>query len=181
MNGLPKGLLPAPDGHASLVTRLLSLLQAVLPGAPVYLLGEHPAYAELGLPQLADAPAGIGPLGGLRALLLEAERLGREHVLLFACDWPFLSLELVQRLASHAPERAAVAPRLGDHWEPLAARFRTACTLPHVARALAAQRHSIQRLLEALGEQAEELPLSAAERALLVDWDTPEDVQSKSR
>lgn len=180
MCGAPKGLLPAPDGHASLVARLLAILGEVLPGSPVYLLGQHSAYAALGVSQLADAPAGIGPLGGLRALLFEAERLGRDQVLLLACDWPYLSQGLIEKLACHAPSRAAVAPRRDGHWEPLAARFLTVPTLACVERALAEQRHSVQRLFDALGDQAEELPLSPAERALLVDWDTPEDVQPKS-
>ena len=74
MNGHPKGLLPCEPGGETIVGRLVRIVQAL--ELPVVLVGQHEAYRPLGLPMLADQPPGVGPLGGLCALLRHAQ--GRE-------------------------------------------------------------------------------------------------------
>lgn len=172
MGGLAKGLLPAPDSGEPLVVRLRRHAESL--GLRCVLVGSAAAYAGLGLPMLADAPPGIGPLGGLRALLVWAEAA---PVLALAGDLPYVSPALLGRLvAAPGPTDApcdAVAARRQDRWEPLCARYE-ATVLPVLDAALAAGERSFQALLGRL--RVRELELSAAEAAELTDWDRPEDV-----
>ncbi len=180
MGGFPKGLLEAPGGQ-SLVQRLVSEAQRALPEATICLVGEHPAYAPLGLPQIADAPAGIGPLGGLLGLLGAATTSRVERLLVMSCDLPFVRAPLMERLVAFAPEAAAVAPldRFGEgggetRWQPFFARYRVAPSLAAASALHGAGGRSLQQLFSRL-PGAVELPLSPEERAQLRDWDTPED------
>jgi molybdopterin-guanine dinucleotide biosynthesis protein A len=168
MGGGAKGLLPAPGG-GTLVERWVELLSSR--GLDVVLVGERAEYARLGLEVLADHPGGIGPLGGLVALL---ERAGQLPALAFACDMPRVSGPLVDRLLATSRGAAVLAPRRGDRWEPLCARYDPARVLPLAAARARGQGHSLQRLLNDAG--AEALLLSPAEAAELEDWDSPGDL-----
>jgi molybdopterin-guanine dinucleotide biosynthesis protein A len=171
MGGLAKGLLKTPHGK-TILQHLLALCETVKPAGRVVLLGQHPAYAAVPLPQLADDPAGIGPLGGLRALLLDAASHASDALIL-GCDLPHLSAALLTRLAAEntAP---AVSVRLDGFWNPVFARYQPAVALPVIDAALAKNQQSMARILDTLGATA--LACSDAERAALRDWDTPEDV-----
>src|SRR5262249_42771698 len=84
-------------------------------------------YADLGVRVVADAIAGAGPLGGLYTALLDA---GHDRVLVLACDLPFVSAALLQRLATESgtsEEIDAVVPRTARGLEPLCAVYRKAC------------------------------------------------------
>jgi molybdenum cofactor guanylyltransferase len=172
MGGVPKGLLAAPDGTGTLIERLARVCRQALPGARVVLVGSSPAYASLGLPMIADDPAGVGPLGGLRALLLAA---GGGAVLALSCDLPFIEAALVRRIASEIAGAAAVAPRPDGIWEPLCACYAVEPCLHLATQLIAEGRGGLFRVLDALGDQAVALPLSPEERRELRDWDTPQD------
>ncbi len=163
MGGFPKGQLRSPDG-ATLIERTRDLLAAA--GVDSVTVGGERA-------TLADEPPGVGPLGGLLALL---RRAGDGHAIAVACDMPFITGALVARLVS-APPAAAVAPRRGGRWEPLFARFDAPVALPIARSHLARGGRSLQGLMDALGAVA--LSLSADEETLLDDWDTPEDVMRR--
>jgi molybdopterin-guanine dinucleotide biosynthesis protein A len=167
MGGRPKGLLAAPDGRP-IVERWTAILRGL--GLEVVLVGDGRAYASLGLPGVDDEPPGIGPLGGLVALLRHASP---RRALALACDMPFVSPSLVERLLV-APDAPVVAPRREGRWEPLCARYDSARVLPLAKAAAASPTHSLQRVLDAAG--AIELSLTAEEAHELRDWDTPEDV-----
>ena len=173
LGGVAKGNLTLPSGE-KLVERLLASCAETLPDAPVVLVGAAEAYAALGLPALADAPAGVGPLGGLRALLLHARTLGCAHALALSCDLPYLGAGLLARLAAEAPEADFLAPREGELWQTLVARYGVA-SLPELEATLAAGDRALQRFVARLGARAVELPVEAGERAELRDWDTPAD------
>ncbi len=159
MGGVAKGLLAAPEG-GTLLERWIRLFRAV--GIEPVLVGEHEAYRSAGLVQLRDAVSGIGPLGGLIALL------ERGSAIAVACDMPFVSRELLERLRAFPSERSIVAPKRGGRWEPLFARYDA--RVLDTARAHAASgKHALQALLDAQG--AETLPLSDEESAQLEDWD----------
>jgi molybdopterin-guanine dinucleotide biosynthesis protein A len=174
MGGVAKGLLRTSSG-ASLVEHLMAECRTALPSAQLVLVGEAMAYAALALPTLDDAPPGIGPLGGLRALLLDARRAGSEAVLALACDMPFVSAALLSRLVTEEPNALALAPRTDTLWQPLCARYSVAA-LSAVDAALAAGERSLQRVLGRLGSQAVSLQLSALEQSQLTDWDEPGDL-----
>lgn len=172
MNGLPKGLIAPAPGLAGPVARALALADAL--GLRAILVGEQAAYAHA-FPDrawVADDPAGIGPLGGLRALC-RAARGGA--VIALACDMPYVPESVLARLAGHAGASIALAPRgAGGFWEPLCARYDAARLLPHLDAALAAGQLSLQRLMAQV--EAEELPITDDERASLCDWDARSDL-----
>lgn len=175
MGGVAKGLLPAPDSGEPLVLRLRRHAESL--GLRCLLVGGATAYAGLGLPVIADEPPGIGPLGGLRALLAAADPA---PVLALACDLPYVSPALLRRLVEAAPADASgpcdvVAARRQDRWEPLCARYE-ATVLPTLIAALQAGERSFQGLLRRL--RVRELILSAAEAAELTDWDSLDDVRA---
>jgi molybdopterin-guanine dinucleotide biosynthesis protein A len=179
MGGIAKGLLASPDGPP-IVERWERLLRDL--GHDVVLVGAHEAYAHRSVGRIADEPPGIGPLGGLVALL---RRAAGSRVLAVACDMPFVSRGLVERLAEAPADGPILAPRRDGHWEPLFARYDAARVLPlAVSQAQSAQSaqseaaaapgaRSLQRLLDRAG--AVELPLSPGEERELDDWDSPED------
>lgn len=173
MGGAPKGLLRAPDSDETLVVRLLGIAREALPGADVVLVGRADAYAALGLPALADSPAGIGPLGGLAALLTHAAARDASQAFAVACDLPFVGAKLLGRLASEAPAAPAAAFRVGGIWQPLFARYEPRATLSATRAALAAGNRSLQSVLSRL--DVVELALDETQSRELADWDTPED------
>jgi molybdopterin-guanine dinucleotide biosynthesis protein A len=172
MGGQPKGLLRARDTQEPLVVRLARLgREAGL--SPVW-VGNAESYRALvpGLPELVDRPAGIGPLGGLSALLSAADTA---PVIAVACDMPHVSSALLQRLSSEQPGVSVLAPRSASGiWEPLCARYDPTRVLPICDEAIRQGERSFQRLFARLS--ATDLPLSAEEWAELTDWDRPEDL-----
>jgi molybdopterin-guanine dinucleotide biosynthesis protein A len=168
MGGVDKAQLHAPGGEQLLprllrLCRELSLEALVIGGA-----------APDGTRALVDDPPGVGPIGGLAALLAHA---GSRHAVLLACDLPYLSAPLLERLArTPAPSAATVLaardPATGK-WQPMFARYASAVVLPPLRAAIEQGVRSPQTFLKT--QQVEELPLDDAERAELRDWDRPED------
>jgi molybdopterin-guanine dinucleotide biosynthesis protein A len=173
LGGVAKGNLGLGGGE-TVLERLVTRARDALPATPIVLVGAASAYESLGLPALADDPPGIGPLGGLRALLAQASADGRTHALALACDLPYLEAPLIARLGVDAPDADFLAPREGELWETLVARYATA-VLPVVDDTIAAGERALQRVAQRLGDRAVELTLGTRERAELRDWDTPED------
>jgi molybdopterin-guanine dinucleotide biosynthesis protein A len=173
--GLAKGLLRAPDTNEPIVSRLARISREAIPDSEFVLVGDASKYVELGHESVADDPEGVGPIGALISLLSHAKRLDRDALAL-AADLPFVTRELVTRLAHHAAESSAVAPRVNGIWHPLFARYRSEPSLEAARSVLAAGHRALHRVLGQLGASAAELPLTPDEAALLRDWDTPGDV-----
>ena len=172
MAGRPKGLLRTSSG-ATIVDRWREMLQSL--GVPMVLVGAHAAYAHLGAPIIEDAPAGVGPLGGLLPLLRAA---GQGRALALACDMPFVSCALLERLLD-ARDAPIVAPRRDGRWEPMCAVYDAARVLPWAEARIQSRRFSLQGLLDDAGAAA--IDLSAIECAELRDWDLPQDVEPSDR
>jgi molybdopterin-guanine dinucleotide biosynthesis protein A len=190
MGGRPKGWLLAPQDPAapadpsgtsaprlSVLERTVSLARGVCDH--VCLVGRADSYARLELSSIpdavtADGARAPGPLAGLVALL---ERVGDGTAIALACDMPYLTSAMLERLATIAPEAAAVAPREAAEpalWSPFFARY-DAARVAAVARAKLEQgERSLRAVLESVDTR--ELPLSAEERRALRDWDSPADV-----
>lgn len=173
--GIAKGNLVHPSG-VRLVERLTEVVRSALPDALLVLVGERPEYEYLALATVRDSPPGIGPLGGLRALVGFARDEGRDAAIAIACDMPYVTSELVRRLAEEAPGARALAPRDDGRWQPLAARY-DGSVLPVLDAAIAAHEHSLQRIFERLGADAQVLAVSGVELATLRDWDSPDDLE----
>lgn len=176
MGGYPKGLLPAPDTGEPLVARI-ARIGTELGLEPVF-VGDAGPYREVlpDLAVLADRPAGIGPLGGLAALLAATS----DAAIALACDMPYVPASLIARLATAPRGPEVLAPRSAEGpWDPLCARYDARAVAPVLATELARGTRSFQRLFAAL--RVTELKLDAAERAGLSDWDTLEDVPMAAR
>jgi molybdopterin-guanine dinucleotide biosynthesis protein A len=179
MGGVAKGLLEH-EGRP-LIERLLDASRlALAPHTPAtYLIGNAAAYVATRLPVLADDPSGQGPIGGLRALLLEAVRSQRDAIAL-AVDLPYVTAGLIRRLCFEHVGAAALAPREAGRWQPLFARYRPEPVLAAIDVALASGRTSLQSIFDILdvgADRSVELMLDADERASLRDWDRPSDMQ----
>ncbi|HTV22511.1 MAG TPA: NTP transferase domain-containing protein, partial [Polyangiaceae bacterium] len=127
-------------------------------------------------------PQGQGPIGGLRALLLEADISSRDAIAL-AVDLPYVTPELIRRLCFETRGAAALAPREDGRWQPLFARYRPRPVLAAIDAALASGRTSLQSIFDVLGDGADrslELELTPEERRHLRDWDRPSDMDVPS-
>ncbi len=167
MGGLDKAQLIAPRTGETLLARLLRLAGEA--GLETVVVGGS---GGPGL-RLADEPAGIGPLGGLCALLAHA---GSRPAIALACDLPYVETALIARLVGYASAAEVVAPRdpATRKWQPLFARYDAPRVLPVLRTAIARGTRSFQELLQAL--EVEELALSPAEHDQLRDWDEPSDL-----
>lgn len=177
MGGVAKGLLLAPESSQTLLDRLVGELRGALPDTEIVLVGRADAYTSSGLPAIADAPADVGPIGGLGGLLEHAHRIGAMSVMALACDLPRIGAPLLARLASEQPGAAAVVVEQDAIKNPLIARYDVAPTLPVLRDVVTSGRRALQAVLEALGSGVHVLSLTSAEEQTLGDWDTPEDVR----
>ena len=175
MGGVAKGLLRTPDGSESLIERLLRQCAHAVPGATLFLIGRAPPYAALNLPHLNDDPSDVGPIGGLRALLLHARADGSELALALACDLPFLDEAVISTLVTPFSGTTRV-PFVEQRLQPLAAAYAPVAALRAVDRSLALGKHALMHVLEQLGPELERVEFDDARARALRDWDTPEDM-----
>lgn len=84
-------------------------------------------YAYLDLPLFRDVHPGHGPLGGLHTALSQSHNA---HVLVVACDMPWLSRPLLSHMLSLRATADVVAPRWQKRPEPLHAIYAKSCLEP---------------------------------------------------
>jgi molybdopterin-guanine dinucleotide biosynthesis protein A len=120
-------------GGARIIDRQLAALAAV--ADDILIVANDPErYAGLGLRVIADAVPGAGPLGGLYTALLDASQ---DRVVILACDLPFVTAALFERLAAESrtgQEIDAVVPRSARGLEPLCALYMSRCAAAARAR-----------------------------------------------
>jgi molybdopterin-guanine dinucleotide biosynthesis protein A len=120
-------------GGARIIDRQLAALSAV--ADDIRIVANDPSrYAGLRIPVIADAIAGAGALGGLYSALLDA---ACDRVLILACDLPFVTAALLERLVaeSRGPrEFDAVVPRSARGLQPLCALYDKRCAAAARAR-----------------------------------------------
>lgn len=110
-------------GGLTILQRQLSVLREVA-GRVVMVGGSAPRFRGDGLELevVPDLVPGGGALGGLYTALSAARS---PHVLVLACDLPFVSRAFLGYLAAlPGPEHDAVVPRSRDGWQPLCAIYR---------------------------------------------------------
>ncbi len=163
-------------GGRTVLERQLDAFHVV--GVPVVLVVDRAdRVADAPCPVLVDRWPGTGPLGGLATALAGA---GAEHVLVLACDLPFISPAFLTLLMGRLGGHEAAVPREGGRWHPLAAAYaaRAAGTL---AAALERGDRAIWRALDALDlvtiERDAIDPLDPDGR-LLANLNTPGDVDA---
>lgn len=108
-------------------------------------------YQELRLPAklVADAAPGLGPISGLQSGLQACDA---EHVLVVACDLPFLNVELMRFMADLPRSYQALVPWSEDRWQPLCAIYARSC-LKVVDAMVSAGGGSMHKLLDQLDVQ----------------------------
>jgi molybdopterin-guanine dinucleotide biosynthesis protein A len=84
-------------------------------------------YAYLNLPMVSDVYPGLGPLGGIYTAVHAA---AAPHVLVVACDMPWLNRPLLEYLIRLRETAAVVVPRWDKYPEPLHAIYSKACLEP---------------------------------------------------
>ncbi len=73
---------------------------------------------------VADESPGLGPLSGLQVGLRTCRT---EHVLVAACDLPFLNVELLRHMARLPRSYQALVPWRDGRWQPLHAIYARSC------------------------------------------------------
>jgi len=133
-------------GRATILERQLAALEGL--ADRVFLVADGPAAAGgVGPTVVPDRLPDAGALGGLYTALCEA---AGSHVLIVACDLPFLTAPLLARLIALADDECdAVVPRTIDGLQPLCAVYARRLA-EQVRRHIEAGRLKIQDLLAAV-------------------------------
>jgi molybdopterin-guanine dinucleotide biosynthesis protein A len=132
------------DFHGEpLAERVLRVLRAV--GDQVFIAsGDGRRLGSLGVPQLADAVAEAGPLGGIVAGL---EAAATDLVAVVAVDMPFASAEVLRLLAGRWDGQDAMVPGTDRGPEPLHAVYSRAAA-PVLRQLLESGVLTMHRVLE---------------------------------
>ena len=116
MRGANKATLRV--GERRIIDRQLALLQRI--ADPVFVVAnDREGFADLAVAVIPDLVPGTGALGGIYTAIVSSPH---PRTLVVACDMPFLSLPLLQRLA--CPTQAdLLIPRSARGYEPLCATW----------------------------------------------------------
>lgn len=119
LGGVNKGALPL--GSLDIVGRQLEAMRSV--ADHVFVVGRTTdGWLERGLSVVPDDRPACGPLGGIYTAIRHSPC---ERTLVVACDLPFLTPALLERLARETAD--AVVPRSARGLEPLCAIYARAC------------------------------------------------------
>jgi molybdopterin-guanine dinucleotide biosynthesis protein A len=131
-------------------------------------------------PFIFDLHENRGPLGGLHAALAYAQT---PWIFVLACDYPFVSTELIQLIASKiSDEFGAIVPEQNDgRLQPLCAFYRVAQALPLVEEIIERPRvppplHDVVRMLNPLIVEFDEYSHLPGSAELFVNVNTRADL-----
>ena len=172
-------------GENTLLERATNVVQEALPDAPVTAVaGSSTQFAiqalASGLPFIFDLHEDRGPLGGLHAALSYAKT---PWIFLLACDYPFVSAELIQLLAGRLVDNCgAVVPIQPDgRTQPLCAFYRVEAAMPVVTALLELPRvpppmYKVVEDLKPMIVKFEEYSHLPNADAIFTNINTPEDL-----
>jgi molybdopterin-guanine dinucleotide biosynthesis protein A len=127
-----------PDGTTVVESVVRALRQVA---EEIVLVGSHDVarnYAFLDLPWVADIVPDSGPLGGIHAALTGT---GNSHLLVTACDMPFLNVDLLRYMMSLPRGYDVLVPVIGQP-QPLHAIYARSC-LPLIEESLHEGRYKV--------------------------------------
>lgn len=168
-------------GSETMLERTAGQLSTVT--SSVTLVGGSQAYSGLSLPSVPDVYEKWGALGGIHAALSAAKT---DWILVIACDLPFTTRELFERLKSFADESFdAIVPMQQDgRPQPVCALYRRETCLPEIERLVNAGEHTPRALLANVRTRyvqfTELSDLPGAENFFL-NLNTPEDFERAKR
>lgn len=125
--GADKAMLPL--GDKPFLQHLIDLLKPLC--NTVLISGDHPDYAQFGLPLIPDEIPDSGAIGGLYSSLKASKT---DWNLVLSCDSPIVDLEIIERLKSHvdpnqkivhAATEAENHPLIGFYHKSCANQFKT--------------------------------------------------------
>ena len=104
--GTDKALLPLVAGGPPMLGMVLERLSAVADDT-IVVADDQPRYAAFGTRVVPDLNRQVGALGGIQAAITWS---AHEHILVVACDMPFLSLPLLRRMADEPRDYDVLVP-----------------------------------------------------------------------
>jgi molybdopterin-guanine dinucleotide biosynthesis protein A len=174
--GRPKALEPV--GGVRIADRVIEAMSPAV-GRVVLVTNDPEAFGPLGLEMRPDLQAGLGALGGIYTAVCWAEEEGCRGALVAACDMPFLSTALLQRLVERARSDEVVAPESDSRrgLEPLCAFYGAGCRAAIEAALDRGDRHVVSFFREV---RLRKLPRAAIEgfgdpKLLFLNVNSPED------
>jgi len=161
-------------GRSRIIDRQLAILTSLAEDVLI-IANEATRYAGFQLPVIPDLVPGAGALGGLYTAL-EAAR--HELVVIVACDLPFVTQALFDRLIVEASDEVdAVVPRSSRGLEPLCAVYRKEFVVP-AEQALIAGHNKIDALFTGFQVRMvedQELARNGFSSSMFRNVNTPED------
>lgn len=172
--GRDKALLPL--GASSLLQRVMDVA-APLSDQRLLVTNSPTSHAAFAWPQKADIAPDKGPLGGLFTALTHAKT---DHLLLLACDLPYLNTPFLRFLYQQIDdEHQAFVPDSREGLQPLCAIY-SRSILASVGQAIDLNLLGMRRLLATLNIRAipavQWQPYDPEDR-LFTNLNTPEDYQ----
>jgi len=179
MGGADKAFLSL--GGEPMIAHVIHRLRPQVETLAINAGGDPARFAEFALPVLADTVADQpGPLAGLLAGMLWAEREGATHVVTAATDTPFLPGDLVNRLAQ-AAERGRQPIALAETADGLHPTFGLWPVTLADDLALALDAGTRKVAAWALGEGAARAQFSALPHDPFFNVNTPADLDAAER
>lgn len=135
-------------GGVALVDRAIAMATSF--GGPLALaVREGQRLAPRGFEQLTDAAAGAGPVSALESGFRFAEANKCSHLLLIACDQPFLPADLASRLGSAIGDKGVAVPVSNGHDQYMAALWKV--DSPALTEYIATDGRALWRFAESVG------------------------------
>jgi molybdopterin-guanine dinucleotide biosynthesis protein A len=138
--GMDKGALIL--GNKYLVQYSIDALKSICSGLLISTQNEW--YAQLGYPLVKDRIKDCGPIGGIYSSLLAAET---PYILALACDMPFVSTQILEKLTANIHAYDCVVPRIGNKYEPLCAVYSKEL-IPAMEQRIHAGHYALHDLIE---------------------------------
>jgi molybdopterin-guanine dinucleotide biosynthesis protein A len=176
--GQDKALIPL--GGKRLIEHVIDRLQDLSDDLFIT-TNQSQALEDLNLRLVPDEIPGQGAIFGLRTALKAARH---EHVLVVACDMPFVQRNLVEHLLSLVDHADVIIPELDGNYEPMLAVYRSSTCLAALGRALEEQKQrmiSFFPLVNVMPIKTEKLDQLDPDRLSFFNINTAEDVLRAER
>ncbi len=166
-------------GEKTLLQTVISTLQPIFAEVLISVREPRP---EISQRQICDSPEHHGPLSGVLAGL---EAANTPWIFLVACDMPFITIAVVEYLASLRQGHQAIVPLVQGHPQPMAA-FYEKSAIQQISNVLQdpSAKHSLRSVIAKLNTAyVEAVSLQQADPQLrsFFDLDTPEDLEQAKR
>lgn len=111
---------------------------------PLLITNEKQEYLFLNLPIYEDIIPGLGPLGGIYTAL---KNINSSHCLILACDLPFISGRLIERIIQESISYDLTVVDGGNGYEPLCAVYSKAL-IPAIEQQIKSKRYGLHQLID---------------------------------